>query len=180
MQVVPQKAEKGGFIMSKTISNNQPTSTLVTTHNAPVPNWRANYRITSDKAGDVALTCVKTPLGADSEIILKSSTIPNVYKGAGSKIPATMRGLNNTGVKVLLQTNETWTVSDSADATFGYSLPVSAHLVLSIPNDSMITEDLVINLVDRTVGLLYEKGDDGEAVSRVSAILRQALVPENM
>lgn len=164
--------------MSKTLTTNQPTSTVTTTLTVPVPGWKDSYRVAVDKAGEAVLTCITAPLDAGSDFVMKSSTIPNIYKNSGS-IPVGLRDGSTTGVKLLCQKNEIWTVTDDSDSTYRVNVPVSAHLVLTIPNNALITESDVTSLINRCIGGLYEvNGSSSE--SRLSALLRQALIPSGM
>lgn len=165
--------------MSKTISNNQPTSSVTVTATVPVQNWTADYRVAADKAGDVELVCIKTPLDATSQAIFKSSTVPNIYKGIGASIPTGLRDAMVTGVKLLNQRNEIWTKSDSTDTVYRVNKPVSCHIVLQVPNDELITVDEVQGLINRTCGQLYEIVDS-KGTTRLAAMLRQALTPTGM
>lgn len=165
--------------MSKTISNNQPTSTVTVTRTVPVPNWNSDFRPSSDKPGDVNLSCISAPLDAPTSVILKSNTVANVYKTSNASVPAEMQSPLKTGVKILNQRNEVWSKSDSTDATYKVSLPVSAHLVLNIPNDDTISVDDVDGLINRMIGGLYEVVDS-KGSTRLAAILRQALMPAGL
>lgn len=165
--------------MSKTISNNQPTSTVTVSRTVPVPAWNSDFRPSSDKPGDINLTCIAAPLDAPTSVILKSNTVPNVYKNSVGSIPAEMQSPIKTGVKVLCQRNEVWSKKDSSDTTYKVNLPVSAHLVLQIPNDDTITVDDVDGIIDRMIGGLYEIVDS-KGSTRLSAILRQALMPAGL
>lgn len=164
--------------MSKTITTNQPTSTVNVTLTVPVPNWESDYRPAVDKAGEAQLVSISSPLDAAADYTFKSSIIPNIYKGSGT-IPVGLRDGNSTGVKLLCQKNEIWSITDSNDATYKVNKPVSAHLVLNIPNDGLITTTNVTDLINRMIGGLYETVDSS-GTSRLAAMLRQALMPTGM
>lgn len=165
--------------MSKTILNNQPTSTVTVTKTVPVPNWESEFRPTADKAGDVSLACITTPLDAPTSVVFKSTTIPNVYKGIGATIPVNVQNVVRTGVKLLNQRNEIWTKTDSTDATYKVQIPASCHFVLQIPNDDTISVSDVESLINRCYGDLFEVVDS-KGQTRLDAMLRQALMPTGL
>lgn len=166
--------------MAKSLSSNQPTSTVTKTVTIPVPNWSSDYRVKADKAGDCELVCISTPLDAPSAVILKGSITPNVYKSVGSTIPGNYKAGTITGTKTLCQRNEIWTITDSEDATYKVEYPVTARLSIDVPNEALIDEEAVFGIINRMYGQLFEVGSDGTAKSRIPAMLRQALMPTGM
>lgn len=147
----------------------------VTTLTLPrsVVNFGADYRVREDEPDNAVLTNLTAPQGQPERFRWGYSEVADVYKG--TDIEPALRTQMKRGVQVLCQLTETWNVTDTEDATYNVALPVSAHIVLKIPNSTVITAANVEYLVGRLVSGLFETGSTTD--ERLVALLRGSLIP---
>lgn len=138
-----------------------------------VVNFSSDYRTREDEPDNVILTNLTAPQGKPESFRFAYSEVADVYKG--TNIEPALRTQTKRGVQVLVRVDETWQVKDSADPTYEVALPVSAHLVLKIPNSDMITSEQVEYLVGRLVSGLFNSGETG--TDRLTSLLRGSLKP---
>lgn len=139
----------------------------------PVLNYGVDYRVKSESSKEVVLTNTTTPLDQVETIRFGFSEIADIYAKSGlntDQIPGSKKGLN-----VLSQINEVWKVTDPANAALLQYLPVSAHLVIKVPQSGYITPALVQTLITRLVATLYENG-----VSNLPALTKGVLTPKSL
>lgn len=103
-----------------------------------------------DEPGKVTLTNVSANILQPNTIRLETTTVSDVF----SKSPAVAAtGQRKDGVSILVEVNEVWKVEDAANtAVIPYYLPVKAHMVLRLPNDTFVTEAAVAALIQRLEG----------------------------
>lgn len=165
--------------MSKTI-NVQHTDTPISgvsslNFSRGLINFGADFRVKSHSDNEEVITNLTTPLDYP-ETVRWSVTNVDPYKG--TNISPNLRLPSKQGISLLAQVNEVWKVTDTADATLEYALPVSAHLVVKAPNHSSITADMILTLIGRLVSSLYDTGSTES--TRLSALLRGSLTPSDM
>lgn len=139
----------------------------------PLLNYKADYRVKSESSKEAIITNITTPLDQPESIRFGISEIANIYSKSGINtdlISGPMKGIN-----VLTQINEVIKVTDSANAAFSQYLPMSAHLVLKIPQSGYITEAVVNTFIKRLIATLYENG-----VSIIPSLTRGVLLPRNL
>lgn len=131
-------------------------------------------------AGESVLVNTGSPTDRLEVVRTAIKDIKNVYNGTGI-IPG-YQSPNQTGRQLLIQLNETWAKVDSEDSSFRQDLPVQAHLVIKLPNESLISENDVTELIGRLIGLLSESDGNVEPTitSRLVALLRGALTPAGL
>lgn len=139
----------------------------------PVVNFGVDYRVREDEPDQAIVTNLTAPQGKPEKFRWAYSEVQDVYRG--TDIEPALRTQTKKGVQILCQLTETWNVTDSADATYNVALPVSAHIVLKIPNSDVITVDNVQYLIGRLISGLYETGSDN--TSRLQSMLRGSLLP---
>lgn len=139
----------------------------------PVVNYSADYRVREDEPDSVILTNLTASQGKPERYKWAYSEVADVYKG--TDIEPALRTQTKRGVQLLCQVQETWNVTDTEDATYNVALPVSAHIVLKIPNSDVITPENVQALIGRVISGLYAEGS--ESTDRLAALLRGSLNP---
>jgi len=142
----------------------------------PVINFSSDFRVKTEKSGEVVLTNLTTPLDRPEQIRIATSDIRDVY--ANTDIDPSVYAPSKRGVSILTQITDTLSVADDNDADFRVDLPVSAHLVVKVPASEYISADKVEALVARLISTLYETGEDG--TTRIDSVLRGSLVPKGV
>lgn len=125
---------------------------------------------------EVVLANLTSPLGAVETIRFAVNDVANVY--SGTQIQPTMWATSKHGVSILAQLNDIFSVTDTVDASFRQDLPVSAHIVLKVPDSELITGDVLKAIVGRLVDALFDSG--AVASSRLVALARGSLIPANV
>lgn len=152
-----------------------PASLTTTVHHFPT-----TFAKREASAGESILVNIGTPTDRLEVVKTAIKDVKNIYNGTGI-IPG-YQSPNQTGRQLLVQLNETWSKVDSEDVAYRQDLPVQAHLVIKIPNDSLISENDVLELIGRLNGLLSESdgGVEPTITSRLVALLRGALTPAGL
>lgn len=138
-----------------------------------VVNFGTDYRVREDEPDHVVITNLTAPQGKPESYKFAYTDVADVYKG--TDIEPALRTQTKRGVQCLVRLDETWRVTDESDPTYEVALPVSAHLVLKIPNSDMITSEQVQYLVGRLISGLYDTGST--ELDRLTALLRGSLKP---
>lgn len=137
----------------------------------PVINYAVDFRKKVDTSREVILINTTAPLDQPETIRFGFSEIADIYAKSGlntDQTPGTKKGVN-----VLAQINETLKVTDTTNAAFSQYLPISAHLVIKVPQSGYITPDMIKTLINRLQATLYENG-----VSNISALTKGVLAPK--
>lgn len=139
----------------------------------PVLNYGVDYRVKSESNKEVVLVNTSCPLDQIETVRFGFSEIANIYAKSGlnsDQISGPLKGVN-----VLAQINETLKVTDTANAAYSQYLPVSAHMVIKVPQSGYITPAIVNTLITRLVATLYENG-----VSNISSLTKGVLAPKSL
>lgn len=138
-------------------------------------NYAKDFRLSSKSEPErTVLVNTTSPRDAEEKMILASSTVKDIY--SNTDIPSAYRAGSRSGISILVQLNDIWSMTDSADPTYRVDLPVSAHLVLRVPS-SYVTTDDVKGMISRMLGGLYETGSTD--TSRLDALLRGITIPKD-
>lgn len=141
-----------------------------------VLNLPVDFVVKSRNAKDVTLSNITSPLGAVETIRFAVNDVANVY--TGSSIQPTLWATSKHGVSVLAQINEIFSITDTVDATFRQDLPMSAHIVLKVPDSEFMTGDLLKAIVGRLADTLFNAGV--VTSERLAALTRGSLLPQDV
>lgn len=148
---------------------------------API-NYRADWRVISEKAGEVVMTDILRDLALPETIRIASAEIADIFKGSPIEAPVVLGGTGSAikkGISILIQLNGISTITNGTSQD-GY--PFQAHLVLKIPlggRQETITAANIDSIVGRLLGHLYSTGE-GSTTNRLEALLRGSLVPTDL
>lgn len=166
--------------MGKTLSVNYTDSAISggTSLSMTVPslNYTSDFRVITDDPGECRITNLTSPLDQPERYRFAYQQINDIYKNSG--IDPTLYYQTRRGSQILCQLTDVYASTDSADASYLALLPIRSHIVLTIPNNDLITEQVVQAHVLRTLaGLFDAKSSVG---SRLKSVLRGALVPNGL
>lgn len=166
--------------MAKTLSVNY-TDTAVTGGTEvkltlPQLNYGADFRVTKDEPDEAIITNLTSPIDQPERFRFAHNNVADVYRNSG--IDPTLYYPTRKGTQILCQLTDIYKVTDSADANYLALLPVEAHLVVKIPNNDLITPDVVQALFSRMLAGLYETTATGNV--RLKSVLRGALLPAEL
>lgn len=139
-------------------------------------NTGADFKVKVIKPDEVIITNLSSPILFPEKIRYSLSDVNDVYKGTG--IDPGFFAPSRKGLSLLAQVTETWTVTDTTDATYQVALPVSAHLVLKVPNNEAVTPERIEQLIGRLISTLYDTGKSDN--KRLTALLRGSLAPSDI
>lgn len=139
-------------------------------------NFKADWKVKVDDASQLIATNLTSPLSAPETFRFGCQEVADVYKGA--RVDVSYASPTKRGVSVLSQLNEIWTVTDSADPTYRVDLPISAHIVIKVPNNENITPAMVQTLLGRVCSGFYNTGL--ATTERFQAMLRGSLKPSDL
>lgn len=140
-------------------------------------NFGADFRVKTLRSdGELVLTNLTSPAAFPEKFRYGVSSVSNVYAGSG--LEPSVYAPTKRGTSILCQLTQNYSVTDTEDPTFLIGLPISAHLVLKVPDYPLIQPAMLTTLVGRLVSGLFETGDEG--TSRMEALLRGSLTPVDL
>lgn len=166
--------------MTKSVSTNYTDTTISGVSSLTFPrglvNFGADWKVKENEPEEAIITNLTSPLSFPEKMRFGVSEVTDVYKGTG--LDSSLYAPSRRGVSVLGQVTEVWTVTDSTDASYQVALPVSAHLVIKVPNNENITPAMVQTLIGRLISGLFETGVTD--TTRLAALLRGSLLPADV
>lgn len=165
--------------MPVTLGIPSPTATSpATTRTAIAPqvtNYGADFRVVSEKPGEVILSNINADRATPEVIRIAWSEVADVFKG--SKVTPTARAIKS-GTSVLVQLNAVMQYIDDAGINID-NYPIGAHLVLKVPSGVAVNYEFIIVMIQTLLGSLHETGD-ATPHDRVEALLRGILKPKDL
>lgn len=166
--------------MAKTLNMNFKDTTVTggtaVTLELPQLNYAADFRVTRDDAEEAIITNITSPIDMPERFRFAHNNLTDVYKNTG--IDPTLYYASRRGTQVLCQLTDTYSVTDSTSPDYLALLPVSAHVVIKVPNNDLITVEQVEGLVTRMLAGLYETTSSRD--TRLRSLLRGALLPSSL
>lgn len=138
-------------------------------------NWGKDFRIKTQDSKSVVLTNLTSPLDKPETFRVAVSDVADIYKGAG--IDSAQYGPSRKGKSLLCGLNSIYTVTDSVTGV-SYDLPIKTHIVITTPNDAVVTPAMIEAAVGRMLAGLYESGS--ATTARLVALLRGSLLPTDL
>lgn len=133
----------------------------------PLYPTTGSYAFAQDDPGEAIYANVAGALDQPNKILFKASAIPDMFKS----VPLTPAvGQRVDGLSLLVQVQETWKIDDAADAVAPIYFPVSAHTVLRIPTDALVTPAVVASMLLRLWGAPFRNGTDTLATAITSLV----------
>lgn len=139
-------------------------------------NFPADFLIKQSLPGEVILTNKTAAVDRPERVRFAAAEVKDVYKGTG--IDPALYATSRRGTSVVVDLDSTYSVKDSVDATYESLLPFHGHLVLRVPNNQLVTADVVAAFVKRVTALLFETGS--VTSSRISSLQHGSLTPNNL
>lgn len=164
--------------MTKSVNKNlgfTPTNADLPTHKM---DWSSNWAVKKDAGSELVLANKVATYGYPNNIRIAVSDVADVYKG--TSIDKSLYLPNRAGVSILSQATQVWTLTDSADTSYLAALPISAHLVLKLPQSEFITAgDVLSTVIGQLAGSLNDAGT-GFTSARLAALMRGIKTPSGI
>lgn len=139
-------------------------------------NFPADFAVVSDVPGEVVVTNTTSPTDRPEKFRFACSDVKDVYKGSG--IDPNLYSPSRYGASILIQLTDTYSVIDSVDPTYQNALPLSGHIVLKVPNNQLLTGDMIKAFLGRLCDGAFSTGLADSA--RLQSLLRGSLKPKGM
>lgn len=139
----------------------------------PQLNYKSDFRVTKDDPSEAIIANLTSPLDQPERLRFAHNNVADVYRNTG--IDPTLYWPSRRGTQILCQLTDVYSVTDAEAPSYMALLPLSAHLVIKVPNNDLISPQIVENLFERMLAGLYET-TDGQ-YTRLQAMLRGALLP---
>jgi hypothetical protein len=164
--------------MAKALVNNYKDTVIDGTTSVsltlPTLNYARDFRVKLDGGKESIITNLTSPIDQPERFRFAHSDVADVYKGSG--IDPTLYYQSRKGTQVLVQLTDVLGIEDPDVPEYKAVLPLSVHMVIKVPNNDLITEDVIMGEVSRMIAGLYETtGTTTEP--RLRGILRGALLP---
>lgn len=144
--------------------------------NAAPVNFAEDFRVLNTKPGEATITNITSPADRPEKIRFASNHIANIYNQTG--VSPERFGPTKTGRSVLVQLTDVLSVQESGSDEDLYQLPLSAHLVIRVPNSEHITDEVILNQLSRLYACLFDTGVDN--TNRLKALVRGSLLPRDV
>lgn len=142
----------------------------------PTLNFGVDYAVKDANASEATLVNLTGTVADVETIRIKRADVANVYTNSG--IDPSYQAPSKRGQSIVTQINAVYTVSDSDDASYRVDLPVQCHLVLKLPHNPLLTEEVALELAKRCFSTLYDTGVTTSG--RLKRVLRGSLVPSDL
>lgn len=142
---------------------------------APV-NFPVDFAVVSDVPGELSVTNTTCPTDRTEKFRFACSDVKDVYKGAG--IDPNLYTASRYGTSVLVQLTDIYSVVDSVDPKYQAALPLSGHIVLKMPNNQLLTGEMIQAFLGRLCDGMFNTGVADSA--RLKSLLRGSLKPKGM
>lgn len=123
----------------------------------PLYRPAASYVCSRDVPGEALFVNSAGALDQPNTVRFAVQTISDLFKGS-DLTPSEYQ--TRSGLSMLAQVAEVWKVDDAADALASLYYPASAHIVVKVPNDALVTSTVVADLVRRLLGAVLLDNDD--------------------
>lgn len=117
--------------------------------------------LSKDDPGETIFARIGQGLDQPMTSRVSYQSVADVFKGSPLQAAS---GQRVDGCSILFQLNEAWKVYDSGDASVEpYYIPASAHIVMKIPTDALVTPAVVKAFIGRLVAsIARDSADDFE------------------
>lgn len=137
-----------------------------------VTNFNADYRVVSRTSSEVILQNMQSPVTSPRSYRFGVKNVANIF--GNSPVVKTPDCPSAIGTQILIGINDTISIEDSVSGK-AYQLPIRSHLVITLPNDPLVTKSVVYEHVQRLVAGLFEQGVVSD--ERINALMHGILTP---
>lgn len=120
-----------------------------------------NWRYLSEEPGESVYVNTAGALDQPNSIRHGYSVVRDVFKNSPVD---PIEGQRVDGISILCQVNEVWKVYDDASTSVTpLLLPASAHFVLKLPINALVTSTSAVGILNRLMGSFYRSVDTAQA-----------------
>lgn len=139
-------------------------------------NYSADFVVTEDSANKIVAANKTSPVDQLETFRVQSAKIADVYKG--TPISPSAFAPSREGISIVAQVNDVLRVTESTDPSYQVDLPISAHVVVKVPLNALVTADHVQSVIGRALSLFYNSND--ATTGRIGNLLRGSVTPSGL
>lgn len=139
-------------------------------------NFKADFRVKENTTDNLVLVNLTSPVDRTEKFQWAFSEIKDIY--ANTSIDASAYAPSKRGIKVLTKVTDVISVTDTTDAEYRVDLPISAHIVLTVPASEYVTSAMIETLLGRMVSGMYDTGS--LTTARIAALVKGSLLPSDL
>lgn len=139
-------------------------------------NFTADWKMQLVSANECVITNLKAPIDRPETIRLSWSEKSDVYQSSG--IDVSVRPPSKKGVSFVVQHKRILSCTDAVSPDFRQDVPISVHLVATIPAYELLTADMLQTEIARMLSGLY--GTGLVTTDRMAALMRGAVQPSDI
>lgn len=139
-------------------------------------NFVQDFRVKENTPANAIAVNLTSPVDRTEKFQWAYTEVKDTYANTG--IDASAYAASRKGIKVLCKVSDIWSVTDTVDADYRVDLPVSAHIVLTLPQSEYITSDMLLTLTARAVSGLFDTGS--LTTERISGLVKGSLLPTGL
>ena len=147
----------------------------------PILSYAKDYaKITNDTNEASIKNKTGANIASSEKIRFGSTVIKNVYSGTNTDLSAQLP--SKAGVQTLIELNEVYRAVNSVSG-LEYEIPCTARLVMRIPTSQPVKNDIIVDLIERLIGALYDDVNPGRshtAMNTLFGLVKGALLPEGV
>lgn len=140
-------------------------------------NYTDGWTVSKNTPSEAILACTTGNLDAVPTLRFARSLVGNVYSGSGTTRTST--AVSTRGFSVVAQYNDFFVCEDAAAIPSRIYLPISAHIVIKLPESLPSTPqvaDYANHMVNRLVATMTEQGAT-QPGGRLNSLIRGNLLP---
>lgn len=142
---------------------------------APV-NFPVDFAVVSDVPGENQITNTTCPTDRPEKFRFACSDVKDIYRGSG--IDPNLYTPSRYGSSILIQLSDVYSVVDTANPAYQAALPLTGHIVLKVPNNNLITGEVIRSFLGRLCSGAFGTGVVDTA--RLQSLVRGSLKPKGM
>jgi len=135
-------------------------------------NYGVDFAEKERTSGESKITNITAANDRPENIRIAYSEVKNIYANSG--IEAVNQAPSTKGFSLVSQITEVGRVTESVTGAT-YDLPISAHIVIKAPNDSLITASVIETVLKRLLSSLYN--DNVTTTTRLAELMKGAVTP---
>lgn len=157
-------------------SNYKDTNQESKTINVPDLTFATDFKKSSDEPTEASITNITGDAITSSEHIrFGAAPVKNIYSGTNTD--ATAMHTQKGGMQVLVELSENYTATHAVTGQ-EVELPCKGRIVLRFPTASCVTEEMIQDLLIRTISSALATGQSD--AKRLVQIARGALLPDGL
>lgn len=139
-------------------------------------NYAVDFAVVQDTPGEVKISNVTCPTDRPELMRFAVSEVRDIYKGAN--IDPNLYTPSRRGVSLVVGLSSVYSITDTANASYTAAVPISGHIVLKMPNNQLLTGQMIKDFLARLTDGMFNTGVVD--TTRLQSLFRGSLRPKGM